>query len=318
MAGTFGGARSRSPREAREEDGTRLFSARLPRYTAPALGLCFVVPSTRGTCPEEYENAITGSVFAVQRSFRPASNQLLEARRALRVPAADRTLPTALSRLVPARVGSLRRDAPVPYRLGTPAGGQTFYQPVIRVSAQLGCGRGAPPSSIAVASIRDTATHRGAWQKALLPQTARLCLSRNSVWIGSQRPPLAYLAISKYPLSVLSENDKEAIRCVQRVIEAMQDLRRLLEMREEVLRRAISVHEPARDYTKAVKDAHMSDERDDFHEALFLLEQRRRESRVASFRSALDHGVSINELGRIWGFSRQMASRYAKEARGET
>ena len=48
-----------------------------------------------------------------------------------------------------------------------------------------------------------------------------------------------------------------------------------------------------------------------------MLEQRRRESRIASFRSALDHGVSINELARMWGFSRQMASRYAKEARAE-
>ncbi len=116
---------------------------------------------------------------------------------------------------------------------------------------------------------------------------------------------------------MLSENDKEAIRSVERVIDAMQDLRRVLEHREEVLRRAISVREPALDYAKAVKDAHVSEEQADLGEALFMLEKRRRESRIASFRSALDHGLSINELGRIWGFSRQMASRYAKEARGE-
>ena len=116
---------------------------------------------------------------------------------------------------------------------------------------------------------------------------------------------------------VLSENDKEAMRCVERVIEAMQDLRRVLENREKALRQAITVREPALDYATAVKDAHVTEEQADLGEALFLLEQRRRESRIASFRSALDHGVSINELSRIWGFSRQMASRYAKEARGE-
>jgi hypothetical protein len=116
---------------------------------------------------------------------------------------------------------------------------------------------------------------------------------------------------------VLSENDKEAIRSVERVIEAMQDLRRVLEKREKALRQAITVREPALDYARAVKEAHVSEEQADLGEALFLLEQRRRESRIASFRSALDHGVSINELSRIWGFSRQMASRYAKEARGE-
>jgi len=116
---------------------------------------------------------------------------------------------------------------------------------------------------------------------------------------------------------VLSENDKEAIRSVERLIEAMQNLRSVLENREEALRRAITVREPALDYAEAVKEAHVSEEQEDLREALFQLEQRRRESRIASFRSALDHGVSINELSRIWGFSRQMASRYAKEARGE-
>ncbi len=116
---------------------------------------------------------------------------------------------------------------------------------------------------------------------------------------------------------VLSENDKAAIRSVELVIEAMQNVRRLLECREEALRRAISVREVAVDYTEAVRAAHVSEEREDLREALFLLEQRRRESRIASFRSALDHGVSINELARMWGFSRQMASRYAKEARAE-
>jgi len=117
--------------------------------------------------------------------------------------------------------------------------------------------------------------------------------------------------------AVLSDNDKEAIRSVERVIEAMQALRVVLEKREGALRRAISVQKPALDYAEAVKDAHLPEEQEDLREALFVLEQRRRESRIASFRSALDHGVSISELSRIWGFSRQMASRYAKEARGE-
>ena len=65
----------------------------------------------------------------------------------------------------------------------------------------------------------------------------------------------------------------------------------------------------------ALKDANTTEDREDLNEALFQLDKARRESRIASFRSALDHGVSINELARLWGFSRQMASRYAKEAR---
>ena len=115
----------------------------------------------------------------------------------------------------------------------------------------------------------------------------------------------------------LTECDKEAIHSVELVIEAMENLQVVLGRRMESLRRSIQFEGPAADYEEAVKDSHMTDEREDLQEALYVLEQRRRESRVAAFRSALDHGVSISELARIWGFSRQMASRYAKEARGE-
>jgi hypothetical protein len=114
---------------------------------------------------------------------------------------------------------------------------------------------------------------------------------------------------------MLSKNDMEAIRSVERVIEAMQNLRRVLETREEELRRAVRVREPATDYATSVKQAQVTESREELNDALFLFDKARRESRIASFRSALDHGVSINELSRIWGFSRQMASRYAKEAR---
>ena len=69
------------------------------------------------------------------------------------------------------------------------------------------------------------------------------------------------------------------------------------------------------EFSAALKQAQITENRDVLNEALFELEQRRRASRVASFRSALDHGITISELSRIWGFSRQMASRYAKEAR---
>jgi hypothetical protein len=113
----------------------------------------------------------------------------------------------------------------------------------------------------------------------------------------------------------LTEYDKAAIHSVELVIEAMENLQVVLGRRVELLRRSIEFEEPAADYEQAVKDSHMTEERANLHEALNFLEQRRRESRLASFRSALDHGVSISELARIWGFSRQMASRYAKEAR---
>ena len=116
------------------------------------------------------------------------------------------------------------------------------------------------------------------------------------------------------PNDGLSPNDKEAIQRAERLIGAMQNLRLILEKREETLQRAIDGRVPT-EFSVALKAAQVTENRDVLNEALFELEQCRRASRVASFRSALDHGVTISELSRIWGFSRQMASRYAKEAR---
>jgi hypothetical protein len=112
----------------------------------------------------------------------------------------------------------------------------------------------------------------------------------------------------------MSQNDQDARECVERLIEAMAKLRIILEQREQSLRQAIDIPTGS-DFDTSLRESRVTENREDLNEALFLLEKRRRESRVASFRSALDHGVSINELSRIWGFSRQMASRYAKEAR---
>lgn len=116
----------------------------------------------------------------------------------------------------------------------------------------------------------------------------------------------------------MATSDEEAIRCAAQLIEAMQNLRRVLERREDSLRRSLELRVTEDEYRTVFKNVNITEEREDLSEALFELDRCRRASRVASFRSALEHGMSINELARIWGFSRQMASRYAKEAREGT
>jgi hypothetical protein len=44
------------------------------------------------------------------------------------------------------------------------------------------------------------------------------------------------------------------------------------------------------------------------------LEHARNQMRMACFRLGLEEGTTISELGRLWGFSRQLASRIAQEA----
>ena len=44
------------------------------------------------------------------------------------------------------------------------------------------------------------------------------------------------------------------------------------------------------------------------------LERTRYQMRMACFRLGLEEGATISQLGRLWGFSRQLVSRIAKEA----
>jgi hypothetical protein len=59
------------------------------------------------------------------------------------------------------------------------------------------------------------------------------------------------------------------------------------------------------------------DLRESFTQAMAEVESARHKVRKMTFARGLEEGMSISELGRIWGFSRQLAARYAKEARNE-
>ena len=115
--------------------------------------------------------------------------------------------------------------------------------------------------------------------------------------------------------AAISETDAEASRCIERSIVAMQELRQKLEQREETLRLALNFR--SEEFDEAFRTGHVDKSRTELEDALTRLEECRREARISSIRSALAHGMSINDIARLWGFSRQMASRYAKAARGE-
>jgi hypothetical protein len=59
------------------------------------------------------------------------------------------------------------------------------------------------------------------------------------------------------------------------------------------------------------------DLRQSLTQALAEVESARHKVRRTAFARGLEEGMSIGELARMWGFSRQLAARYAKEARGE-
>jgi len=59
------------------------------------------------------------------------------------------------------------------------------------------------------------------------------------------------------------------------------------------------------------------DLRQSMTQAMAEVASARHKVRQMAFARGLEEGMSIGELARMWGFSRQLAARYAKEARAE-
>jgi len=102
---------------------------------------------------------------------------------------------------------------------------------------------------------------------------------------------------------------------IEDVIAAMAHVRSTLLGTELSLRRTLKEIDGGADFATAVMSAKPPSTRKDIADALANLERCRHEMRVLVFSAAIERGMSISKLGRLFEFSRQMAARYAKEAR---
>jgi hypothetical protein len=80
---------------------------------------------------------------------------------------------------------------------------------------------------------------------------------------------------------------------------------------EQMLRK-LAGEWPVSDILQSVE---ASDARGALNSALEDLERVRHRSRLSIIAAEIEEGSSVTEVGRQWGFSRQMAQRYVKEAR---
>jgi hypothetical protein len=101
----------------------------------------------------------------------------------------------------------------------------------------------------------------------------------------------------------------------ENLLTALAELRQTTKVTEAAIRRALKEAERGNDLATAVSALDPGTSRRAMNDALKAVEQARHELRRAVFAAALDQGTSIGELGRVFGFSRQLAARYAKEAR---
>jgi hypothetical protein len=99
---------------------------------------------------------------------------------------------------------------------------------------------------------------------------------------------------------------------LEEVADAMKDAQRVLRRTEVVVRKKLRGELLSADILRAEP---VVDYRPNLDGALARLERVRHAMLLRVFAVALEDGMSIGELARNYGFSRQLASRYAKEAR---
>lgn len=114
----------------------------------------------------------------------------------------------------------------------------------------------------------------------------------------------------------MSDENSVALReSIREFIQAYRDVRSVARKHEATLGRALRRLERG-DAVSAVLAAMPPEEpRLEGIEVLNALEHARHRVRSATMADCLAAGMSIGEFGRSWGFSRQLAARYAKEVR---
>jgi hypothetical protein len=111
---------------------------------------------------------------------------------------------------------------------------------------------------------------------------------------------------------------RTAIAETRRLLDEARQLRDRLRTCETTYRRSLRELERGAAIRTVLNNAEVGDVRQSLNDALQQFEQTRHRSRLAIIASGLQEGMTIGELGRSWRFSRQLASRYAKEARSES
>jgi hypothetical protein len=107
----------------------------------------------------------------------------------------------------------------------------------------------------------------------------------------------------------------DPVPAVEHLLESLAELRRCTRLTEASIRGALTQSQKGTELTTVILAADPADLRNAMNDALKGVEEARHEVRRMVFAAALDEGTSIGELGRMFGFSRQLAARYAKEAR---
>jgi len=110
--------------------------------------------------------------------------------------------------------------------------------------------------------------------------------------------------------------EREAVATMEELIDALAEARDEVRRTEQSLRRTLRRVDRGDSVASAVISSDPASLRESYDSALEVVAEARHRLRSLVFALALDEGLSIGDLGRAWGVSRQLASRYVKEVAG--
>lgn len=112
----------------------------------------------------------------------------------------------------------------------------------------------------------------------------------------------------------MTEANEVLATAMQELIDANVAARAVMERNEVRLRHAMQNLERGIDAQTAIEMVRPDTPRQSTNDALEAYESARHKLRRTMIAELLAAGMSIGEIGKCWGFSRQLASRYVKEA----
>ncbi len=111
----------------------------------------------------------------------------------------------------------------------------------------------------------------------------------------------------------MSKKRDGVIRAIERLLEADQVVRHELVVSERVLKRGITRLKAGEEIGSALAATQAADRRQGVNDALESLQLARHDLRIAVLSAGLEEGMSLSEVARGFGISRQLVQRLAKE-----
>ncbi len=111
----------------------------------------------------------------------------------------------------------------------------------------------------------------------------------------------------------MSRLENEAVESVEELIDALVEAGIEIRNTEQSLRLALKRVSEGEELESVLMLIQPAGLRQALNDALEVVNQRRHVTRLKVFELALERGHSIADLGRSWGISRQLASRYVRE-----